>query len=414
MALIPPPTLVLDFAGAPGFLSSALSFSRSTTGSYVDHLGVIRYAPINAPRWTYDPDTGESRGIMVEPSRTNRLLWSEDQSNVAWTKTNLTVTSNAIAAPDGATTADLLTVNAASGNTSQAVTITAADELAVSVYAKPGASNFLHMQVTDGTNTVTVWFNLSTGAVGTNTAGGSTCAFSNAKIKRHALSGWYRCNLVLTTATNTSYTVKFSAAAADNTAPANTNSVYVWGAQAENASNTGVTSYIPTTSATVARTAESLIAATAAWINGFGNEGTILIESSMMYSPRPVNNYQFVLSQGGASDEIFFNVASGGTPQVGLRTTAAGNTASISLGAAVTEDQVFKAAIAYKDNNTQGARDGVQGTQDTACSVPTALTAAGTKFGSRATGSFAAAWAFRRFLYWPRRLGNSDLQALTA
>lgn len=415
MALIPRPTLVADFTQEVGLLLPFFTLTRASIGTYVDRAGVLKTGAANAFRQMWDPDTGECLGALVEPSRTNLALWSEDLSNAAWTKTNATITANSVAAPDGATTADTITVNAASGNVSQAATTTAGNDLAVSVYAKPAGSNFLHMQVTDGTNTVTVWFNLSTGAVGTTTAGGATCAYSIAKMKRHALTGWYRCTLVVTTATSTSYTLKVSAAAADNAAPANTNSIYVWGAQIESATLTGTTSYIATTSASVTRSIDTLsIASGVNFLNTFGNEGTYLIEGSMMYAPRNGNNYMFVLSNAGSTtDEISVNIPSGGIPNAAIRETVAGATYSQSHGAAIAEDQLIKMAVAYKANSANSARDGIVGTADTSVTVPTP-TPAGTKFASRASGSFAAAWAFRRFIYWPRRLSDADLAALTA
>ena len=54
-----------------------ITFSRSTTGTYVDSNGIIQTAAIDAPRFDHDPTTGESLGLLIEESRTNLLLNSE-------------------------------------------------------------------------------------------------------------------------------------------------------------------------------------------------------------------------------------------------------------------------------------------------------------------------------------------------
>lgn len=58
-------------------------------------------------------------GYLAEGQYTNRLLYSEDFSNAAWVKTNVTVTADSTAAPDGATTADTLTATAANATVIQ-------------------------------------------------------------------------------------------------------------------------------------------------------------------------------------------------------------------------------------------------------------------------------------------------------
>ena len=54
------------------------------------------------------------------------------------------------------------------------------------------------------------------------------------------------------------FNCKIGAAAADNTQPANTNSVFAWGAMASSGSVAVGQSYIATTSSTVTRSAEML------------------------------------------------------------------------------------------------------------------------------------------------------------
>jgi hypothetical protein len=58
-------------------LADIYTVTRSTTATYIDPTGKIRTAAIDVPRITYDPDTGESLGLLVEEARTNVLLNSD-------------------------------------------------------------------------------------------------------------------------------------------------------------------------------------------------------------------------------------------------------------------------------------------------------------------------------------------------
>ena len=102
------PTAALNLNFTTGTLDSRITFTRSTTGSYYNSAGVLSTAAINAPRFDYDPVTLESVGLLIEESRTNLLTYSEQFDNAVWTKSNASITANAIIAPDGTLTADKL------------------------------------------------------------------------------------------------------------------------------------------------------------------------------------------------------------------------------------------------------------------------------------------------------------------
>lgn len=66
------PTLDLDFANSKT-LDPRITFTRASGGSYVGADGLIKYAGVNEPRFDHDPSTGESLGLLVEESRTNKV-----------------------------------------------------------------------------------------------------------------------------------------------------------------------------------------------------------------------------------------------------------------------------------------------------------------------------------------------------
>ncbi|MDT9298437.1 MAG: hypothetical protein P5700_26220, partial [Arthrospira platensis PCC 7345] len=75
---------------------------------------------MNKPRYTFNPETGERLGSLVEEQRTNLVSWSEDFDNATWTKTRASITPNVIVALDGNLTGDKL-VEDSSTNTAHHV-----------------------------------------------------------------------------------------------------------------------------------------------------------------------------------------------------------------------------------------------------------------------------------------------------
>ena len=66
------PRLLLDFMD--GALPDGVSFTRAGSATYFDAAGVLRTALADVPRFDHNPVSGALRGLLVEPSATNRLL----------------------------------------------------------------------------------------------------------------------------------------------------------------------------------------------------------------------------------------------------------------------------------------------------------------------------------------------------
>ena len=407
---IPAPTFLADFAQVRDSLDPRMSFTRATTGSFTDRLGVLKHAPAGAPRWTWNTASGVAQGMSLEASATNLALYSEDFSNAAWTKTNASIGSNAVAAPDGATTADSITVSAASGSANQAVTITAGNSVSISVYFKQFTSAYGRIRITDGTNSVAAWFNIAAGTVGTASAGLTTCVYS-AHSMRQLANGWYRCQLTVTTATSTAFTVHVSCAASDNTEPANLDSVYAWGVQIEQVtgSTSAASSYVPTTSATVTRNGDVLVVPTStSWFSA--TEGTMLIE----WVYRPMRESSAVL--GGIGDTfsntiylnrsgslLYMTVLSGGPEQALMAKTMP-----------AVDGVIARAIMAWKVNDFAFCLNGGTVSTDTSGAVPVAPVRLGIGNAPYSgSGGTQAGLPIRRVAYWPWRLANAALQTLT-
>lgn len=241
----------------------------STCATYIDRDGMVRLAAANKVRieWVDLDGDGvrETPGILLEGSRQNMLLRSEEIDNVAWSATTVTVSANADVAPDGTTTADRLIEGALSQEHVKYQTLagTTADvRHSSSIFAKAGTRSFLVMTIRDlnsPTGMVIAWFNLTTGAVGTvsNTGVGSGAQAFMVKLA----NGWYRCFLVgAQNAGDTTPVVTFGVANANGTqiyAGDGASYISLWGAQFEK--DTPIpSSYIKTVAAAVTRTQDAL------------------------------------------------------------------------------------------------------------------------------------------------------------
>ena len=66
------PTLDLQFAGATA-ISSQVTFTRASTGTYYNSAGVLSSAAVNEARLDYNPSTLAAQGLLIEEARTNSI-----------------------------------------------------------------------------------------------------------------------------------------------------------------------------------------------------------------------------------------------------------------------------------------------------------------------------------------------------
>ncbi len=236
-------TFSLDFT--TGVLDPKVTFTRSTTGTYVGSNGLIQTAAINTPRFDYDPVTSTMRGLLVEDARTNVILQSQAFSTSPWITGSATITLNSVTAPDGTMTGTTFTSTSASSWTYQPFTTAAAASIySASVYAKAGTTSAftLYLYSNTGPAGIRATFDLSAGTVGEIlTYGGA--GNQNAYIE-NAGNGWYKCTIVTACASSTSYYPQPTLLTSGVT-------VYLWGMQVEVGDTSS--SYIPTTTSTVTR-----------------------------------------------------------------------------------------------------------------------------------------------------------------
>ena len=393
------PTLNLDFAKTKA-LDPRITFTRASTATFVGADGLIQTAASGAARFDHNPATGESLGLLVEEARTNLLLQSE-AFGTTWTTSLATISANVATAPDGTTTADkLVTSNTtAQQRTLQSATVPAGT-VTFSVYAK--AAGFSYMRLESGASTEIANFDLTQGVLGTVSGAATITRFSN---------GWYRCTMPITTSAGASdfriYVIGSATDARGSTLAGNgVDGIFLWGAQIE--AGAFPTSYIPTVASTVTRAADvaSMTGANfSSWYNQ--DQGTLVATTpSGIVTTATANQSYFGVSTGTLSGSI--GTGNGlkygnGSPSTSTRLQlVTASTVQVDTNSATNAPKI---AFAYATNNFALAR-GQSLFTDTSGDVPTGMDT----FTIRGVGS----QSYSRLAYYPVRLPDAQLQALTA
>lgn len=406
------PSLDLRFADNKSLVDvttgqNLVTFTRASSGTYVDSQGVIKTATANEARFDHAPTTSESLGLLVEESRTNNVLQSEDFATT-WTASNLTVTTNSVVAPDGTTTADTI-APPIDGLTAQRFlrqnpALTTQQAYTFSVFVKVGTAttNGIALYVADSTATNNFRSNFNLFNLTTSPAA-SGWATPTATIVPYP-NGWYRC--ILSGVTSTAHTslraniyLSFFGNVADNYG-----SIHIWGAQLE--AGAFPTSYIPTTTATATRSADvASIAGSnfSSWVNT--SSGSFLSE----VIPFSISNSRIIQMGDGtgnnrqdlafSSGSVLAFVNTGGVTQVNAVTT---NTASANV--------LSKVGYAYSLDDFAWTLNAGSIRTDTAGSLPVVNQLG---IGQRLDSTGFLNGTLRRLCFWPQRLSNTTLQQIT-
>lgn len=257
------PTLNLDFTTAT--LDPRITFARSAnTATRVNSSGFIESVLADTARFDFSPVSLACRGILVEQSRVNSALRSEEFQTL-WIGTNASVTADQATSPANTLTADKLIPNTTAGvthNIVQTINVTSGTYYTFSCYMKKAEYYVGYLGLTGGGNGfgadfIAVVADLNAGTVTTATGSGTAQPFSYGI--QDAGNGWYRLWMTALASSTVGslpriYAVNGSSYADRTAAGDGTSGIYIWGAQFEN--GISPTSYIPTTTAAVTRNAD--------------------------------------------------------------------------------------------------------------------------------------------------------------
>lgn len=185
------------------------------------------------------------------PATRNDLLRSEELDNASWTKNDVTISADAVAAPDGQSTADKVVENALNvdHDISQAYTRTASTQQAYSCFALAAERTWIRLVwAGGGGNEVRQWFDVANGVVGSKAEFGSATVVSASIAAVPGAAGWYRCKVVVSAVIGTSGTCQVYLATGDGGGGYlgdGASGLYVWGLQVED-NQSAVRPYLPT------------------------------------------------------------------------------------------------------------------------------------------------------------------------
>jgi len=324
------PTLDLNFA-ATKRIDPRITYTRASTGTFVDLNGLIQSAAVDQARFDHNPTTGESLGLLVEEARTNLLLNSATLST-------------------------------------QSVTVAA-------------AANTLSFY---GTGTVTL--------TGVSTAGPLVGTGANNRV---SLTFTPTVGVLILTVSGSVTNAQLEAGAFP-------------------------TSYIPTTSATATRAAD-VANITGSNFSSFYNAVQGVIYSEFSATTTGINSaggnalsFIYHINSAGATNSEHFLIASNGYgPGISPNTQVLGvPQTSILVATTLGNLTVKKTAYGYKENDfgfTLNAGTVLTDTLGTVPSTPDRLC-----IGNQNLSGNIFTGTIKRLTYYPIRLPNAQLQALTA
>lgn len=374
------------------------TFARSSTGSRVGSDGLIETGvAIDTPRLDYSGGAS-CPTLLLEPQRTNQQTHSEDLTNPFWATSNVSVVANQTTSPDGNQTADKVDYGAGSGFIRNLVTITS-PATTFSIFIKYFDFQFIQIMTSGDVNHYAN-FDVQNGVLGN--VGSST----EAEIEDYG-NGWYRIVAKFVSGTFagqprlykiTSDTSGWASGGGD------AGSFYMWGGQQEVAAFQ--TSYIPTTSSTVTRSADVCNnAGTSATFND--SEGVLFAEIAALADDG--TNRTISISDGTNTNQIVMRYSS----------TANQVTAYITDGGVITAQFNYtlidalnynKIALKYKVNDVALWVNGSEVATDTNATMPSGFDEL--KF-SRADGANDFYGKTKQLMVFNEALSDSELQALT-
>lgn len=343
-------------AGSPATITSFTSLYTFTGGNqsmYMGPDGLLVQSATNTPRIEYDAN-GNCLGLLMEAARTNLCLQSANFSTT-WSRSAVNAFGagsvvNATTSPSGSTDADFIQEDSTAGANHYMVQTfskaASATTYSVTIFAKYNGRHIvvLFRDSATSANRAEIGVNLQTGGVGrAATASGTFTAASGSVTS--LVNGWRKITLTFTTSTET--TVLLRLLLDDGTFTAGgtvyngdgTSGVYLWGAQLE----TGAfpSSYIPTTTGSVARTADS---ASRTYGSEFStSSGTSVVQGDFLATLTPASQIVFARD---TNSRFLYNATSSATATIfdGTNATSSVNT--------LTPNVKFKCASGFDVSGT--------------------------------------------------------------
>jgi len=375
----------------------------------------LMFASPDQPRFDHDPLTGESKGLLIEESRTNLIEYSEDFYLSPWLKNQndsnfkyLFVEENSTVSPDGKVDASKVYITQGMPSTGAGfieIVFTLADNTIynASIYAKKAEYKMLSFQFNTKDSTYSsISVDLNDGVIlsSTDVVGSSIENVGNE---------WYRVGFSFDSKSGGT-TPRMIMQVRDDNNDANlqtNNGIYIWGAQLE--AGAFPTSYIKTSGASATRSADNASITGENFSSWYRqDEGSIYVDSTkgnlgtnfagyFSLHTEDFSNSEYYWLLHNSSDQFQFLVA----PAIASLTDGV----DVSLGSQ-------KACVSWADDDFSMSINGGAIQSDT--SGPAKKNLAGLRIGfSPYSNSHYLNSTIKKLSYYPQRLTNEQLQQLT-
>lgn len=399
------PSLHLNFAGSR-FWNPKFPFSRNSIGTYIDQNGLIKTAAANKPRFTHDPFTKESLGLLMEETRTNLITYSNDFSNASFVKNRCSVTGSTDNAPDGTLATKI--VEDASNNLHEFSKIDcpviAGTTYTLSVFLKAKERNTCQIALSSsspvwGGNRPSVIVDLSLGQII------NQFNISSSRIEQYA-NGWYRVSITQIASSNGNSGITMYLMSGNQIIYAGdgVSSVLVFGVQLEAGLN--ATSYIPTTSAAITRVTDRISITGTLFTELFPNvsEGTLFMNAKKADARLLGIFSKYITLNMDNSNTIDFrdydNIA-----KIYNEIKKENLIVYRSLNSDVPFGSFFTNALSWKANDAQSYINSIAGTQDNDVGIPSV---------NQCIIGGEINTIIKSIAFWPIRMTDSTLISLTS
>lgn len=367
---------------------------QTTPRAYIPTTTAAYYGP----RFDYDPVTLTPKGLLLEQTSTNLLIYSEDFT--VWSVSSVIATGKTTS-PSGTNTADIMTASSTSGFFYKNATFTGDGDKVFSIFIKAGTSTQSRMTLRDTTLSTNKGDFTVTWSAGVPSVAATIGSVQGTDTYPN---GWYRVRLLATgvVAANGNQ-FRFLPDSSSGTG----NSIY-WGVQTENGSFS--TSYIPTISSTITRNADACYMTGVNFINWYNqNEGTFVVKYDVLGW---VQSQRIFSANDGSNSNDFSEYSSTGSNRMLVTSNGVIMASPIGLNS-ITAGVLYTAALAASTDNFAISVNGNAAVTDTSGSMPIGINKL--NIGSNYTNVGGTLNGHIRSLqYYPERLPNATLQSFTS
>ena len=399
------PSLSLNFARSKT-LDPRITFSRSSVGTHMDENGLIVSAATDEPRFDYKYESGvvKSLGLLVEEQRTNILEqsvvttsnWTGGTSNTTYSNLSL----NALGIFPGVEVTSTTGEAWHRRTTGYNVPFVSGTEYAITFYYREGTSGYARLQFRYNSQESYVQ----------GPADGSSWSIqqtigSITNVTTTLMDGQS------TYKTTYSFTPNFTGDAdmgiGIGIASAGT-TVIALGGQVEEGEFP--TSYIPTSGSTKTRNPDNVTMTGTNFSDWYNqDEGTVYVSQKLRAVQDTSRNNLVYLINGGGGSDYFYNPKSGDT-NIFVFGDGGTNYSRFQDGTNSTDT---KTAFAYdvSGDDFKAYYNGIEATNETTTNTPSATSHTQLELGANVNDKYCG--HIQQFVYYPKRLTNTQLQNLT-